>query len=41
MLTSMVDLATSVFGKLVQLMIGLIFALYLLFGKERLSQPGH
>mgnify|MGYP000021043968 FL=1 len=40
MLTSMVDLATSVFGKLVQLMIGLIFALYLLFGKERLSQQG-
>lgn len=40
MLNSMVDLATSAFGKLVRFMIGLIFALYLLFGKEQLSQQG-
>ncbi len=40
MLNSVVDIATSAVGKLVQLMIGLIFALYLLFGKERLSAQG-
>lgn len=40
MLNSMVDIATSAFGKLVRFMIGLIFALYLLFGKEHLSRQG-
>lgn len=38
MLNSVVGLATSVVGMLVKLLIGLIFALYLLFCKERLSQ---
>lgn len=40
MLNSMVGIATTAFGALVQLVIGLIFALYLLFGKERLSAQG-
>ncbi len=36
MFTSVVGLATSAVGKLVRFVIGLIFALYLLFGKEKL-----
>ena len=40
MLNSVVDIATSTVGILVRLLIGFIFALYLLFSKERLAQQG-
>ena len=40
MLNSVVGIATSAFGILVRVLIGLIFALYLLFSKERLAQQG-
>lgn len=40
MLNSVVDIATSAFGILVRILIGFIFALYLLFSKERLAQQG-
>ncbi len=40
MFTSVVGLATSAVGKLVRFVIGLIFALYLLFGKEKLYAQG-
>lgn len=40
MLNSVVGIATSAFGLLAKFVIGLIFALYLLFGKEQLSTQG-
>lgn len=40
MVNSVVDIATSAFGTLVRVVIGLIFAMYLLFGKERLAKQG-
>ena len=40
MLNSVVGIATSAMGILVRMLIGFIFALYLLFSKERLEQQG-
>ena len=40
MLNSVVGIATSAMGILVRMLIGFIFALYLLFSKERLAQQG-
>ena len=40
MFTSVVGLATSAVGKLVRFVIGLIFAIYLLFSKEKLHAQG-
>ena len=40
MLNSVVGIATSAMGILVRVLIGFIFALYLLFSKERLAQQG-
>ena len=39
-LNSAVGIATSAFGVIAKVVIGLIFALYLLFGKEKLSAQG-
>ncbi len=40
MINSAVGIATSAFGILVKVVIGLIFALYLLFGKDKLREQG-
>ena len=40
MFNSVVGIATTAFGTLIRIIIGLIFAMYLLFGKERLAAQG-